>query len=188
MIGYVDADEVRALGYAAAAAAIEQALHDGVDPAADAPRTITPVGVDGELFSMPSSGAHGVGIKLVTRSPRNADVGVPVIHAVYVLFDPNTLAPARLLDGTALTTLRTPAVSVAAVRPALARFVDPPQVVVFGAGPQGLGHLEALCAVMRPAGATIVVRGRTDRSVDAPDGVPVAVVRTGSDKIGRAHV
>ena len=183
MIEYVAADEVSALGYAAAIEAIESALRDGLDPGADPPRTITRVGTDGELFSMPSDGPHGVGVKLVTRAPRNAQANLPVIHAVYVLFDEQTLAPTLLLDGAALTTLRTPAVSVAAVRPALARFDEPPDVVVFGTGPQGVGHLHALCEVLRPASATFVVRGSTDRRVAAPAGVGARVVATGSSDV-----
>jgi ornithine cyclodeaminase len=79
-----------------------------------------------------------------------------------------------------LTTLRTPAVSLAAVRPALSRFGEPPRVVIYGAGPQGVGHLEALHAVLHPATATFVVRGRTDRSVSVPDGIVVDVVHSGS--------
>jgi ornithine cyclodeaminase/alanine dehydrogenase-like protein (mu-crystallin family) len=189
---YIDADEVRALGYAAAIEAIETALREGLDPAADPPRTIIPVGADGELFTMPSAGPQGVGVKLVTRSPRNAHAQLPVIHAVYVLFDRDTLAPELLLDGTALTTLRTPAVSLAAVRPALSRFAEPPRVVIHGTGPQGVGHLDALCAVLRPAAATFVVRSDTGRSVPEPDGITVEVVRVGSpdaeDALRRADI
>ncbi len=107
---------------------------------------------------MPSAGRHGVGVKLVTRAPRNAHAGPAGDPCGVRAVRPDDLGPALLLDGTALTTLRTPAVSVAAVRPALARFAEPPHVVVFGAGPQGIGHLEALCAVLRPASATFVVR------------------------------
>ena len=183
MIDFVDADGVRALGYPAAIEAIETALREGLDPSADPPRTIVAFGAGAELFSMPSVGRHGVGVKLVTRAPANAQANLPVIHALYVLFDPITSAPTLLVDGTALTTLRTPAVSVAAVRPALARFAEAPHVVVFGAGPQGRGHLDALAAVVRPESATFVVRGDPHRSLDA--GMPADVVRT--DSIDAQH-
>ena len=56
----------------------------------------------------------------------------PRIQGIYVLMNPATLAPAALIDGPALTCLRTPAVSIAAVR-RLAR-PDSSRLVVFGAG------------------------------------------------------
>lgn len=59
--------------------------------------------------------------------------GLPRINAVYVLFDGVTLRPVALLDGSALTTLRTPAVSVAAIRQSLPP--GPLRVVVYGTGP-----------------------------------------------------
>ena len=68
-----------------------------------------------------------------------------------------------------LTTLRTPAVSIAAVRPALRRFQRPLNIVIFGLGPQGVGHLDALRDIAArngdispPATATYVAR-RTGR-------------------------
>ena len=43
-----------------------------------------------------------------------------------------------------MTNLRTPAVSIAAVAPAFDRFAAGVEVVVFGAGPQAVGHVTAL--------------------------------------------
>ncbi|MGV2481880.1 UNVERIFIED_CONTAM: ornithine cyclodeaminase family protein, partial [Salmonella enterica subsp. enterica serovar Weltevreden] len=63
-----------------------------------------------------------------------------------------------VIDGAALTTLRTPAVSVAAVLPALSRFPDPVKVVIFGAGPQGIGHADTIRAELDVAEAVFVVR------------------------------
>ena len=79
-----------------------------------------------------------------------------------MLFDAETLRPTHLLDGVALTNLRTPAVSVAAVLPWLNLIDEPLRVVAFGGGPQGLGHLETIAAVHPVASAAIVVR-RPDR-------------------------
>ena len=59
-----------------------------------------------------------------------------------MLFDAATLAPAALVDGIALTSLRTAAVSALAVR-RLAR-PDARRLLVFGSGPQALGHVQAL--------------------------------------------
>ena len=60
---------------------------------------------------MPAAGDAGVGVKLVTLTPGNAERGLPFIHAVYVLFDAETQAPDAIVDGAALTALRTAAVS-----------------------------------------------------------------------------
>ena len=59
-----------------------------------------------------------------------------------MVFDAATLAPVALVDGIALTDLRTPAVSLVAVR----RLAVPGtrRLVVFGRGPQARAHAEAL--------------------------------------------
>ena len=71
-----------------------------------------------------------------------------------MLFDPETQAPEAVLEGSALTALRTAAVSGLATR-ALAR-EDAERLVVFGAGVQARSHLEAMCAV-RPVTDLVVV-------------------------------
>ena len=50
-------------------------------------------------------------MKLVSLTPANPDGVLPFIHASYVLFDAETQAPEAVLDGSALTALRTAAVS-----------------------------------------------------------------------------
>jgi ornithine cyclodeaminase/alanine dehydrogenase-like protein (mu-crystallin family) len=57
-----------------------------------------------------------VGVKLVTLTPANSETGRPFIHAVYVLFDAETQAPAATFDGAALNPRRTPAGSGQASR------------------------------------------------------------------------
>ena len=51
-----------------------------------------------------------------------------------MLFDSSTLSPRALIDGPALTDIRTSAVSVAAIRDALERDAGTLDIVVFGAG------------------------------------------------------
>jgi ornithine cyclodeaminase len=136
---------------AAAVDALETALAGGLDPEADPPRTVTAVPA-GQILSMPSAGGGYAGVKLVTVAPDAR----PRVKGVYVLFDGATLAPVALLDGAALTALRTPAVSAVAVRhlavPEAAR------LVVFGSGPQAWGHVEAMRAVRPIAHVTVVGR------------------------------
>jgi ornithine cyclodeaminase/alanine dehydrogenase-like protein (mu-crystallin family) len=155
---YLDAATIAAaLPPASAVVAITAALRAGLDPAADIPRTVVPAG-PGQLLIMPAQTPHHVGVKLVTVAPDNPARGLPRISGTYVVFDAETLRPTHLLDGVALTNLRTPAVSVAAIRPWLERIDDPLRVVAFGAGPQAIGHLHTVGAVHPVASVTFVVR------------------------------
>jgi ornithine cyclodeaminase len=138
---YLDAAEVaRRLDVVGAADALQAALRGGLDPEADPPRTALPVG-GGELLVMPAAAGRHAAVKLVSVG------GEPRIQGICVVFDGTTLAPAALVDGIALTNLRTPAVSALAVR-ALADTARPPRrLLVIGRGPQGHAHVEALRAV-----------------------------------------
>jgi ornithine cyclodeaminase len=170
MIPYFDSAEIaRRVPPAAAVAAIEAALRGDVDPAAGVPRTSVPLPA-GELLLMPAASAAHAGVKLATVAPANPARGLPRISAVYVLFDGPTLQPVALLDGAALTALRTPAVSVAAVRPSLPP--GPLRTVVFGAGPQGAGHIAVLSAVAELSIVDVVVRNPAAGSLRA--GTPEA--------------
>jgi ornithine cyclodeaminase/alanine dehydrogenase-like protein (mu-crystallin family) len=88
----------------------------------------------------------------------NPDRGLPLIHGFYALFDAETLAPEALIDGGALTALRTPAVSGLATR-YLAR-EEAHRLVIFGAGTQATGHLDAMLAVRPVDHVTVVSRSR----------------------------
>lgn len=136
---FLHAEEIaRRLSSTAAIDALEAALAAGLDPEADPARSSLPVGA-GELLVMPSATtAHAV-VKLVTVG------GDPRIQGVCVVFDAATLAPVALVDGIALTNVRTPAVSALAVRALAAP--DARRLLVFGRGPQAHGHVEAIRAV-----------------------------------------
>ncbi|MCI1749235.1 MAG: ornithine cyclodeaminase family protein [Acidipropionibacterium sp.] len=156
----LDADAVTAaLSPAAAVDAIAGALTGGFDPARDIARTIAETS-QGQFLLMPAEVGDAAGVKVATVAPANPAVGLPRIQASYLFFDARTLTLRATLDGTALTTLRTPAVSVAAIRPALERFDGPLRVAVFGAGPQGIGHVQTLAAIAPGplAGTTFIVR------------------------------
>ena len=138
----------------AAIDALETAFRDG-DPSAAPLRSHvdTP---SGTLLLMPAVGEAGVGVKLVTLTEANPERGLPLIHAVYALFDRETQAPRLLVDGSALTALRTAAVSGLATRH-LAR-TDASRLVVFGAGVQARAHLQAMAAVRTLQELTVVSR------------------------------
>lgn len=181
-VPFVDAGELaRIVPIAVAVDALEAAFRDG-DPAATPMRShvTTP---QGTLLMMPASGSSGVGVKLVTLTERNPARGLPLIHALYALFDAQTQAPRLLVDGAALTATRTAAVSALATRhlarPAAHR------LVIFGAGVQARAHLEAM-PVVRPIDEVVVVTrgqeagealvaGAVERGLRASLGSPDAV-------------
>jgi ornithine cyclodeaminase/alanine dehydrogenase-like protein (mu-crystallin family) len=116
----------------------------------------------GELLLMPSAGASGFGVKLVTVAEGGAAAReLPVVQAAYVLFDTPELSPIAVIDGTALTALRTAAVSALATR-YLARS-ESRILTIIGAGVQGFAHLDAMLAV-RPIEVVWVVSRGTARA------------------------
>lgn len=160
-IDYIGAEELaELLPPRDAVAAVREALIGGLDVAADLPRSVLalPDG-QGQLLSMPSASEYGVGVKAISSVPGNAERGLPRIQGVHLVFRPPAFAPVAVVDGAALTTLRTPAVSVAAVLPLLTRPGRRWNAVVFGAGPQGTGHMRTLRDVgVELAEVTYVVR------------------------------
>ncbi|MER7444621.1 ornithine cyclodeaminase family protein [Micromonospora avicenniae] len=156
-----DADVFGLVPFADAVAALAKALSGGLDPQASLQRSIHDV-EHGQLLLMPAETATAVGVKLSTVAPGNSGRGLPRIQALYVLYDRVTLTPVALLDGTALTTLRTPAVSAVAVDHLAAPGAR--HLVVIGSGPQAWGHVEALRAV-RPLTEVTVVGRDPDRAV-----------------------
>jgi ornithine cyclodeaminase/alanine dehydrogenase-like protein (mu-crystallin family) len=188
---YVDAATIAAcLTPEAAVEAVLDGLRGEVDPAADVPRSLVPV-EHGDLLLMPAQSPSAVGVKLATVAPDNPSQGLPRISAAYVLFDAATLRPTHLLDGVALTNLRTPAVSVAAVKPWLDRLDEPLRVVAFGGGPQGLGHLETLAAVHPVSASSVVVR--QPNRVELPESLSAARLVAADDPgvpslLDKAHV
>jgi ornithine cyclodeaminase len=136
---FVDAAAVeRRLGGAVAVDALEAALRAGLDPEADPPRGLLPLD-RGELLVMPSAAGGRPVVKLVTVG------GTPRVQGVCVVFDGDTLAPVALVDGIAVTNVRTAAVSALAVRHLAV--ADARRLLVFGRGPQAVAHVAAIRAV-----------------------------------------
>lgn len=164
----IGAEELRArLPMVAAVDALEEAFRTK-DPGSGPLRTHveTPAGT---LLLMPAVSEAGVGVKLVSLTPANPDRSLPFIHASYVLFDAETQAPEAVLDGSALTALRTAAVSGLATRH-LSR-QDAHRLVVFGAGVQATSHLEAMCVVRPVTELVVVSRSRSKAQALVEDGL-----------------
>jgi ornithine cyclodeaminase/alanine dehydrogenase-like protein (mu-crystallin family) len=140
--------------------ALREALRDGLDPEADPARAVVEVS-HGQLLLMPAQWGRYAGVKLATVAPDNPAHGRPRIQGNYLLLDGETLTPLAVLDGVALTAVRTAAVSAVAVD--LLAEPDAARLVVFGSGPQARSHVTALRAV-RPVSEVVVVGRDPDRT------------------------
>lgn len=178
---WIDAAEVRrAMSPDRARRLLVAALAQGLDPADDPPRS-SPVVGSGQLLIMPSETPHSVGVKVLSVAPDNPARGHERIQALYVLMDGATLTPSVLIDGTAITSLRTPAVSAVGMDALAPEQVS--QVVIFGTGPQALGHAEAILRIRRPEQILVVgLRAQARESaVAAIEGLGVAARPVAAD-------
>jgi ornithine cyclodeaminase/alanine dehydrogenase-like protein (mu-crystallin family) len=96
---------------------------------------------------MPSclGGLHAAAVKVITIFPANLGTEYDSHQGVVLLFDTQRGLLRAIVDGTAVTAIRTAAVSAVATR-ALAR-LDAHDLAIIGAGTQGRTHLEAMLAV-----------------------------------------
>ncbi|MFI1167613.1 ornithine cyclodeaminase family protein [Streptomyces sp. NPDC020801] len=113
-------------------------------------RTVLSSGRDTSLFAaMPchviGESDSGYGLKAVLHAPGNAARGLPTHVGVVVVFDPETGQPLAMLEGAAVTALRTAAASAVATD-ALA-LPDAGDLALIGAGTQARSHLLALSEV-----------------------------------------
>jgi ornithine cyclodeaminase len=178
----------------AAVDALEAALREGLDPEQDAPRSRVATQA-GELLLMPSARGSHAGIKVLSSTPGNPRLGLPLLQGAYLLFAGSDQRPAALLDGTALTNLRTPAVSALAVRHLAPGAADEPALLtVFGTGPQARAHVAGVRAVRDIAEVTLVGRNRHRLEALAAEvadtGMPVRTLRAkqGDDAIAGADI
>ena len=106
-------------------------------------RSVITVDPPGGFFGMmPARTPDGLGIKLVTFYPTNAQRGIPTHMATIFLVDPESGAPLAVMDGTFITEMRTAAVSAAATKLLASR--DAKILAIFGSGVQARSHVEAL--------------------------------------------
>lgn len=121
---------------------LKQAFHDGaVQPVRHHHNVSRPDGADSTLLLMPawsdferagtSDGGY-VGVKVVTVSPDNNQIGKPAVMGIYLLLDGKTGAPLALIDGQRLTQWRTACASALAAS-FLAR-EDSSKLLIIGAG------------------------------------------------------
>jgi ornithine cyclodeaminase len=136
-------------------------------------------GLQGFLGLMPGYAAGerpALGMKFLGIFPENPKQGKDAHQGLVVLLDPATGEPKAILDASAITALRTAAVSAVATD-ALAR-PDARVLTVFGTGLQGRAHARAL-ALVRPV-TEIRMVGRHDNARFALDGADIVVTATNS--------
>jgi ornithine cyclodeaminase/alanine dehydrogenase-like protein (mu-crystallin family) len=147
----------------------------------------------GDALFMPSylPGEHRMGVKVVTLFEKNREKGLPLIQALMVLLDGTCGRPLAVLDGAALTAIRTGAASGAATD-LLAR-PDAAKVAVFGAGAQGRTQLEAVCAVRAIQEAKVfdmdqALAATFAREMGESLAIPVEVAASPGEALDRADV
>lgn len=102
--------------------------------------TVDPPG--GFYGMMPALTPEGLGQKIVTFYPPNADKDLPTHIATILLNDPETGTPLAVMDGRLITEMRTAAVSAAATK--LLGPKDAKVLAILGSGVQARSHIEAL--------------------------------------------
>jgi ornithine cyclodeaminase len=112
-------------------------------------RTVSPPpSSEGFMGLMPShrSGERPVfGLKAVCIFPGNPARGLDAHQGTVTLFDGTTGEPTAIVDASAITAIRTAAVSAVATR--LLAVEDARRLAILGAGAQAAAHLEAMLAV-----------------------------------------
>jgi thiomorpholine-carboxylate dehydrogenase len=96
---------------------------------------------------MPALTPEGLGQKIVTFYPPNAEREIATHMALIVLNDPETGTPLAVMDGRLITEMRTAAVSAAATK-----LLGPPDakvLAILGSGVQARSHAEALPLVRK---------------------------------------
>jgi ornithine cyclodeaminase len=108
------------------------------------------------------SNNEALAVKVVSVFDKNSESGLARIQAAVLVLDPATGQPQALLEGAALTAIRTAAASGLATELLSRR--DSRIVAILGAGVQARAHLEALCAV-RPI-TEVRIYSRTPAKVE----------------------
>lgn len=133
----------------------------------------------------------GAVAKIGSVNPGNASAGLPTVHALVTALAPETGRPVAVLDGTALTTLRTAAGSAVAVD-----LLAPPggaDLAVLGSGTQALAHVRALARVrdlksVRLWSPTARNRERAAQTLTAELGLTVEPVGSAEEAVREASL
>lgn len=136
----------------------------------------------------PDSGAV---CKFGSVNPANADRALPTISALITVLDPDDGRPAAIMDGTAVTTLRTAAASAVAAE-ALAN-PESRRIAVLGAGVQAEAHVRAFSRVLglesvRVWSRTAARREELARALDQDYDFRVSATATAEEAVRDADI
>ncbi len=131
------------------------------------------------------------GLKVITLFEGNPALKLPFIQGLVTVFETTTGRPLAIMDGNALTALRSGAASGAATD-LLAR-KDASRVAIFGAGIQSRTQLAAVCAVRAIREARIFDHDRDRAATFAREaslelGIPVTVAASSAEALAGADV
>jgi ornithine cyclodeaminase len=182
------------LGYRECADVMRQALAELARGQIQQPlRTIVRLrDAAGFMALMPAySPAGGYGLKAICVTPGNPALGKDAHQGGVLLFAPDTGEPLALVNGSAVTEIRTAAVSAVATgllaRPGAA------EMAIIGTGVQGRAHARALAATRPLSGIRLTGRDATRAREVAAElaaalGLPVTAVGSAAEAVEGADI
>jgi ornithine cyclodeaminase/alanine dehydrogenase-like protein (mu-crystallin family) len=181
------------LGYRECADVMRQALADLARGEIQQPlRTVVrPRGAAGFMGLMPAYSPDGYGLKAICVTPGNPAIGKDAHQGGVLLFAPDTGEPLALVNASAVTEIRTAAVSAVATgllaRPGAA------ELAIIGTGVQGQAHAHALAATrsltgIRLTGRDLARAREVAAELAAQLNVPVTAVGSGSEAVAGADI
>ena len=195
-IRFLSADDVRrALRMTEAVEAMKSAFRELSENRVVVPmRAHVPVPENkGDILIMPaySPATARFGLKVITLFADNPSLDLPFIQAMVMLYDAATGSPLAIMEGTALTAIRTGA-GCGAATDLLARD-DVRKAAIFGAGIQSRTQLEAVCAVRPIREASVIDQDFARaaifaREITAQLGITVTVAGTSAEALAGAGV
>jgi len=117
----------------------------GRDEALLAPRALLPAGDDVAFCYLSRLPGTGPVAKFGSVNAGNPGRGLPSVHAMVTVLDPEDGTPAAIIEGTSVTTLRTAAASAVAIDHLAAPGAS--RLAIIGCGVQGRAHVDAIAAV-----------------------------------------
>jgi alanine dehydrogenase len=149
MVLVLSEDDVRkALDFGTAIAAVRTAHEMHATGTITMPnRLVMQVEQGNRINAMPAflPELKALGMKSNANFATNSARGLPTIHGVIILWDPDTGVPISIMNGTYITAVRTAAAS--AVATDLLSRRDSQRLGIIGAGVQGCSHLHAITRV-----------------------------------------
>jgi len=138
-----------------------------------------------------AAGMHRVSLKLLTQFADNGRLGLPLIQAVVLLADAVNGRLLALVDGSAITALRTGAASGVATRLLASPGAD--TAAIFGAGVQARTQLEAVCTVRQIKQVRVFDCCRAAAEAFAQDmssrlGIPVLATSSAAETLAGAQI